>query len=57
MIQVSVCAGKDISIDDFLPGDIPSYINRANTVAADPIAVAQWFNIVISAVSFFYKNK
>lgn len=50
-MQLSVFAGKDISIDEFLPPDIPEYSERARTAAADPVACAEWFHVVISAVS------
>lgn len=50
-MKVSVFAGKDIAIDDFLPFDLPEYLERAKTVANDPVAVAEWFHTVVSAVS------
>ena len=49
-MQVSVLAGKDIMIDEFFPHDIPEYLERATTVANNPVAVANWFHLVISAV-------
>lgn len=52
-MQLSVCAGKDIDIDlDKILPDGPDYLERANTVASDPVAVAEWFHLVIDTVSF-----
>jgi hypothetical protein len=39
--KLSVLAGKDILIDEFFLHDISEYLERANTVVDDLVAVAE----------------
>lgn len=54
LLQLCVMAGKDVDLESFLAENIPEYMERATTVADDPIAVAEWFTKVMRAVSSYY---
>lgn len=43
-------AGSDINLDIPSSSTIPPYLQRAETVAKDPVAVAEWFHIIIKAI-------
>lgn len=43
-------AGKDISSDVLLSEDVPPFLERAEAVAQDPVAVAEWFHTLIPAI-------
>jgi hypothetical protein len=43
-------AGVDLDLDKILPETIPSTYERAQIIAAHPVATAQYFNVLISSI-------
>lgn len=43
-------AGVDLDLDKFLPSEIPSTYERAQIIAAHPVATARFFNVLITSI-------
>lgn len=43
-------AGVDLDVSSRLKEDLPSYVERLQTIAEDPVAAADFFHITIDAV-------
>lgn len=57
-MQIIAISGMDVELpNEGLPNIVPSKLERARIVASNPVASAQWFNILIDAILEFLVGK
>lgn len=50
-------AGVDLDLDKLLPSEIPSTYERAQIIAAHPVATARYFNVLITSILKYMVEK